>query len=251
MDFWKQTGFVTKIILGLMGIMLLVFLVLVLTSQGYLPGAKLLLNRIGQAEATETPGIQIAPSPTAASFPPGTALVTAIGMTQVYSGPGEEFEKVALLEPGRQARIMGMNEAETWWAVELPYLQSGRGWVLSERVQAENTLEVRVVSAENPSGEVETQEFVGKALTNINVRSGPGLNYQKVGVIEVDQEIALLGVDPLGFWYQVPAKDGPEGKGWVSVDYVQTSDSDELPVMGFQPANANLDVPTRLPANRR
>ncbi len=244
MEFWRQTGLVTKIILVIMGILLLLLTILVLTNRGYLPAARALIERINQGEATATPAIEIVPSPTAPSFPPGTAVVTAIGITQVYSGPGEENDKVAILEPGRQAPIIGTNEEETWWAVELPYLQSGRGWVPRERVQAENTLAVKIISAEDPVSVEPAQEYTGKALTNLNVRSGPGLNYTKVGVIEAGQEIALLGIDPLRFWYQVEAPDGPEGKGWVSVDYVQTTDADELPVTGFQPANANPDVPT-------
>lgn len=243
MDFWRKTSWLTKTILGVLGLLLLILLALVLASRGVIPGAQQMVQKLLAPQSTPTPGIQILPSPTPQLFPPGTPLIIAIGMTQVYSGPGEDQDKVAILEPGRKARIIGMNEEESWWAVEMPYLQGGRGWVMAERVQAENTLAVKVVSAEG-SPVQEAQVFSGKALTNINVRSGPGLNYQKVGVVEMEQEVQLLGVDPQGFWYQIQAADGPDGKGWIAVDYIQTSDSDELPVVGFQPANANKDIPT-------
>ena len=46
MEFWRQTGLVTKIILVIMGILLLLLMILVLTNRGYLPAAQSLIERI-------------------------------------------------------------------------------------------------------------------------------------------------------------------------------------------------------------
>lgn len=234
----------TKVILGLLFFLVLLLGVLWITKQKSFTWIDDFLTASLAEKATPTLSLELSPSATAQAFPDGTPLVTAIGMTQIFSGPGEEFEVVAILEPGRQARVEGMNEEETWWAIEVPYLASGRGWVSGERVLAENTLAVRVVSnsasAVGESGEI----IKGRAVANVNIRSGPGLNFQKVGTLEIDQEAELVGIDPDRFWYLVVVPGVRKEQGWVSVDYVVAQNTDLLPVVRYQPANANKDVPT-------
>jgi uncharacterized protein YraI len=135
-----------------------------------------------------------------------------------------------------------MSEDEAWWAINVPYLTGGRGWVASARVLAENTLAVRVISDNELSGDGEAVK--GKALANVNIRSGPGLNFQKVGTLEINQETEILGIDPDEFWYYIEIPGIFDDQGWVSVDYISAQNVDSLPTLRYQPANANPDVPT-------
>ncbi|HSQ27005.1 MAG TPA: SH3 domain-containing protein [Anaerolineales bacterium] len=233
----------TKVILGFLFILILLLGALWFSRENRIAWIENLFQAGLSQTETATPAADLTPSPAAQMFPDGTPIVTAIGMTSIYSGPGEDYEVIALLEPGQQAQVEGMNEDETWWAIEVPYLTSGRGWVFGERVLAENTLAVRVISNVDGSGDGNAGTSTGRAVANVNIRSGPGLNYQKVGTLEIDQETDIVGVDPEGFWYLVEIPGISDDQGWVSVDYVVAQNADDLPIVQYQPPNANLDVP--------
>lgn len=234
----------TRLIIGVLFSLLLLLLFLLFTREGHLPWVEEFFQEKLSGTPTPTLEIEIVPTSTAPAFAPGTPLVTAIGMTSIHSSPSEESEVLAILEPGRQARILGMNANETWWAIEVPYLTSGSGWVIGERVLAENTLQVRVVS-EKDLGPAESEATgIAKAVVNVNIRSGPGMNFQKVGTLELDQEASILGVDPDNFWFLVEIPGSSGNQGWISVDYVVTRNADNLPVVYYQPDNASLDIPT-------
>ena len=220
---------------------------MIISKEDLFPFLRLWIQGDPGASTTMLPTLEIAPTAAAPAFPVGTPLATAIGMTQIYTGPGEDYDKLALLEPGEQAVIIGVNEDESWWAIRLPYLESGRGWVMAERVLAENTLDVRVVSGEETLGVGEQPTGTARALANINIRSGPGLEYPKVGGLEVDQEVKILGVDADGFWFLIEAPGTSQNQGWISVDYVVAQNADAVPVVAYQPVNANTDVPTPAP----
>lgn len=233
----------TKVILGLFLLLAILLSILWFGKQNQIPWINQFFeNQLLKAE-TPTPTISLKPSPTKQAFPAGTPIVTAIGMTSIYSGPAETFEVIALLEPGQQARVEGISEDSAWWAIDIPYLVSGRGWVQSELVLAENTLNAREISADEQLAGEEANTIKGKALTNVNIRSGPGMNFQKMDTLEIDQEATILGKDPEGFWYLIEIPGVREEQGWVSVDYVAAQNTDTLPVVRYQPPNANPDVP--------
>lgn len=235
----------TKLILGLLFLLAVLLGVLWFSRENQISWINEFI-RSSLVSETPTPTTAAEPTPTAPVFPDGTPLVTATGITPIFSGPGEDFDEVALLTPGQQAMVEGISEDEAWWAINVPYLASGRGWVARELVQAENTLGVQVVSVSGQPGD-EGGSTTGRALANVNIRSGPGLNFQKVGSLEINQETSIVGIDPEGFWYFVDVPGVRQEQGWVSVDYVAAQNTDDLPVVRYQPANANRDVPTPAP----
>lgn len=235
----------TKVILGLLFLLAFLLVGLWFTRENALPWIDRLIQASLVSE-TPTPTVGVEMTEIQPSFPDGTPLVTAIGMTPIYSGPGEEFDEVALLEQGQQAQIEGMSEDEKWWAINVPYIASGRGWVSGERVLAENTLDVRVISADSLTN-ISGGTTSGRALANVNIRSGPGMNFQKVGTLEIDQETLIVGIDPERFWYLIEIPGVSTDQGWVSVDYVAAQNTENLPLVSYQPPNANRDIPTPAP----
>lgn len=78
-----------------------------------------------------------------------------------------------------------------------------------------------------PAAPVSTQEVTsgGGACAifaggRVNVRSGPGTNYNVIGQINAGTTLAVTGVNPTGDWYQV---DYNGQAGWVSLTVVQVS----------------------------
>jgi uncharacterized protein YraI len=65
---------------------------------------------------------------------------------------------------------------------------------------------------------------------SINVRSGPGVFFDKVGVLLPGQEAAVIGRSAGGDWILIDYPGGPENKGWIYAPVVQISPG-ELPII--------------------
>lgn len=98
--------------------------------------------------------------------------------------------------------------------------------------------------------------------TQINVRSGPGTSYEKVGVLLANQTVPAKGKSSGGEWILIDYPGVPEGKAWVYAPLVDLTPG-TLPVVEPPPtptplATATIDPtlaaqfvitiePTRLP----
>ena len=60
---------------------------------------------------------------------------------------------------------------------------------------------------------------------DINVRSGPGVDYELVGKLLPGQQVPALGRSVGGDWVQIEFAGGPEGKAWVYSYLVSLSGS--------------------------
>ncbi len=76
----------------------------------------------------------------------------------------------------------------------------------------------------------------------INVRSGPGTDYPKVGILLNRQQVPALGATPGGSWVQIiyPGVDG--GVAWVYAPLVRIQG--ELPIVEPPPTPTPLVTPT-------
>jgi TolB protein len=57
----------------------------------------------------------------------------------------------------------------------------------------------------------------------LNVRTGPGTGYGRVGQLEEGAEIEITGRNEDTTWWQIAYEAADEGRAWVSVDYIETS----------------------------
>ncbi|MBN1580709.1 MAG: SH3 domain-containing protein, partial [Anaerolineae bacterium] len=60
----------------------------------------------------------------------------------------------------------------------------------------------------------------GNAIDPLNVRAGPGTNYDKIGLIEPGDEIEIWSRTGDGTWYKVRLPSG--SFGWVAAEYIDT-----------------------------
>ncbi|MFN3706457.1 MAG: SH3 domain-containing protein, partial [Thermoflexales bacterium] len=82
--------------------------------------------------------------------------------------------------------------------------------------------------SEAPSVTV-TNEFV-------NVRTGPGVEYDKIGELRQGQSVAVRGKSQDGKWWQIAFPSGSGGVGWVIGDYVQpNAAASNVPVAAAPP----------------
>jgi hypothetical protein len=77
----------------------------------------------------------------------------------------------------------------------------------------------------------------------INVRSGPGLDYPKIGVLLNHQQVPALGRTPGGTWVMIIYPGVQEGVAWVYAPLVNILGG-ELPIVEPPPTPTPLVTPT-------
>ncbi len=65
----------------------------------------------------------------------------------------------------------------------------------------------------------------------LNVRTGPGIQFERIDQIFLYQRFPLLGQNPAGTWYLIDLKDGRSG--WVAARYIYRTTQTPLPVVPF------------------
>jgi hypothetical protein len=86
----------------------------------------------------------------------------------------------------------------------------------------------------SPSGPM-ASVIVFKAEDNgINVRSGPGVNYDRIGKMWINQKYPVLGKSPGGDWTLIKDPSLPGGQGWVFSFNVDVT-AGEIPVAEVPP----------------
>jgi hypothetical protein len=81
---------------------------------------------------------------------------------------------------------------------------------------------------------------------DLNVRTGPGTNYDRVGWLPAGTTVDLIGRNASGTWWQIPYPDAPGGKAWVSEGYGVASNAEGVPVVEAPPT-PTPSAPTPIP----
>ncbi len=77
-------------------------------------------------------------------------------------------------------------------------------------------IKLESTSSSSPSRSATTKTGIVNVSTTLNVRSGPGTNYKRIGYLTKNQKVTLLTWS--GSWYQI--KFG-NTTGYVSSDYIK------------------------------
>ena len=193
-------------------------------------------NALGGGNESET--APEAPTVAPPEPPADSAYLVATANVNVRSGPGLDYPIYGVMPQGEEAEIIGVSSDYSWWQIKIPtgYSPDGTGWVSADYTTAYNTDNVPVVgappapptvptTAPPPSGEpyVVTTDVV-------NVRSGPGNQYDSYGVVPLGTTFPALGLSEDGKWVAVtiPTNVAPDGVGWVNTAYVDLFDASSL-----------------------
>jgi len=97
-------------------------------------------------------------------------------------------------------------------------------------------IELTAGEAAGPSGRVIPED-------GVNVRTGPGVNYDVWGVAAQDTEGEIIGVSEDGQWWVANVPDAPNSQGWVAAAYVEATNADDVPVIQAPPIAAAVVLP--------
>lgn len=205
---------------------------------------------IPQPAAQQIPAPQ-AETPTAQAEPPlEPPYIQTTDITNVRSGPSTATDVVGRLRANSQARVIGKNEASDWWQIDF---DTGPAWVAAEVVTFVGDAEavpVAAAPADNTGAAAatptpETKVTVSIPSGGVNIRSGPGLNFELLGRLNEGTTHTVVGQDETGTWWQIEAEAGANGLAWVATAVVQfNGKADTVPVVRPVAANA---TPTRSP----
>ncbi len=168
----------------------------------------------------------------------GTVYQTA----NVRSGPGTHFEIVGQLGAGDQVQIDGQSADQRWLHVLLPDGDSGWLPVFSLITDA-NLDQIPVIEDEGtPSAQADVHVI---SYGRVNVRSGPGIGYEIVGQLDVNQRTeAIARSNEMNDWLMIRLGDG---EGWVAYFTVDVQgDPAALPVLVPDSSGTSLIPPSRL-----
>ena len=71
----------------------------------------------------------------------------------------------------------------------------------------------------------------GRTSTQVNIRSGPGTNFDSIGILNANDTVTLTGKNRESSWLQIEYAAGSDGKGWVSAGYIKADGMDALPIV--------------------
>ena len=70
----------------------------------------------------------------------------------------------------------------------------------------------------------------GTLTIKVNVRSGPGIGFDSLGQLEAGEKVQITVHDPSGAWYQILYPTAPQGRGWVTAQYVTVAAGTAIPL---------------------
>jgi uncharacterized protein YgiM (DUF1202 family) len=181
----------------------------------------------GQAQANAAP-----PAP-----PTGAKVVVNTPLVNARSGPGLDFDVVAVVERGEEFDITGKSADGQWWRVCCT-ADGETVWIIDQLVDTDGPVDaVPVVDASDVPAPVFSPGKV-KAEVNIpllNARSGPNATADLIAIVEGGETFDVLAANDARDWYQVCCVEGQEA--WLAAEYVTIQGpAGSVPIFGQEPA---------------
>jgi uncharacterized protein YraI len=200
---------------------------------------------------TATLAPTLTPRPSATPIPPTPVPtiepVIGFATTQinVRAGPDKTQSALGTLNNLDQVEIIGKDAGGGWYLILYAPSPTGLGWIASAfiRIQGDatripvvdqnaTTLSPTQGSTAAPTSAPFTATSAvktGIVQQKINVRSGPGSNYNSLGILNPGDTVTLTGRNETSSWLQIQYPGGPDDRGWVSAAYVQVTTVEGLP----------------------
>ncbi len=232
---------------------------LVTELRGAPPAAPASIQLAQQAQTTP------AEKPKAQDPPPDGPYIQVDNLTNVRSGPATTFDIVGRIEAGSAISVVGRLETNDWWQIDFESGPEGKGWVSGEVVEfVGDTSTVAIVEAPkaapaetnsatedtNQTSDVveqttDTTPIVTAPDGGVNVRSGPGLDFDLLGLLEAGTTVPVVAKNDTEEWWQIEYLAAENGLGWVAGAVVDFSgDHNSVPLATSNTTNeANLTPP--------
>lgn len=169
--------------------------------------------------ATQTP---LPPSPAPTISPIAGTTTSELNVRADTSTASESLGAIPAFSP---VQIIGKDVSGFWLRI---IFNDGAGWVRADFVQ------VTDASAEIPVWNDETgvgSAGRGVVLRGVNVRNGPGRDFETLGLLNQNDVVSILEKDASGAWMKIVYPIAPEGTGWVAAEFLQIENAEAIPTL--------------------
>jgi len=177
---------------------------------------------------------------------PTAESIEGITATQVNvrSDPSTASTLLGMIGSSTKVQIIGKDPSGNWVQIIFPQAPNGKGWLTVQYVNVKFLDAIPVIGIATGSGSGQS----GVIIQQVNVRSGPGTDFDTLGIMNPKDVVSLTGKDASGIWLQIQFTKGADGKGWVTAAYVQASGLETLPIVGQTGKIVGTGTPTSIPA---
>ena len=162
---------------------------------------------VGQSSPAKAPAQSKPSSPSSSGGSAGRISGTGGAGVNVRSGAGTRYGRIGGLAEGASVTIVGQSGG--WYQIKYG---SGTGWVCGDYVKKTSGGS----SGGSSSGGTSTGKVSGTGGSGLNVRSGAGTGYGRIGGLAEGASVTIVGQS--NGWYKI--KYG-SGTGWVSSQFVK------------------------------
>jgi len=187
---------------------------------------------------SETP---IPPPPQPTRTPVEGTISTQIN---VRAQPSTASNVLGIIPANTKVQILGKDPGGNWLQILFPQGVDGKGWVTAQYVLMAPGTEVAVIGGgeTNPN-----RGNVAIVQQQINVRSGPGTEFNSLGTLNAQDVVNLTGKDTNGAWLQIEFAPGQNGRGWVNAEFVQAKGVENVPIISDAGEIVGTGTPTSIP----
>ncbi len=196
----------------------------------------------GSAAATDGGNAEAAPAAAvpAVAQPTGARVIVSDPLVNVRSGPGLNFEVVAVVERGEEFDITGRSNDGEWWQICCT-AEGVTAWIINQLVDTNGPVDsVPAVGADAAAAVGEFSVGQVKATVNIpllNARGEANTNSEVVSIVEAGQQFDVLSTSTGRDWWQVCCVEGREA--WLADEFVDLQGPAAIvPIFGQGPAPA-------------
>ena len=168
---------------------------------------------------------------------------TTTSQVNVRGEPSTASTPLGMIGPSTKVEIIGKDPSGNWVQIIFPQAPNGKGWLTMQFINMKDPEGIPVVGVATGSEPGQS----GAIIQQVNVRSGPGTDFDTLGILNPKDIVALTGKDASGVWLQIQFANGPGGKGWVTAAYVQTPGAVNLPIVGQTGQVVGTGTPTSIP----
>jgi uncharacterized protein YraI len=153
---------------------------------------------------------------------------TTTTQLNVRTEPSTASETLGIINQFTSVQVIGSDASASWYQILYPDSAAGKGWVRAEFVQVNSIVEIPVIGSAAGSG----SGVSGLVIEKINVRKGPGTDFELLDVLNPKDVVFITGRDSSGEWLQIEFASSPEGIGWVTSKFLQVDNAELVPVIG-------------------
>lgn len=191
--------------------------------------------------AVSTTPASIETLPSTPTIPPVDGVTST--QVNVRAEPSTAGRVLGVIPAEMRIEITGRDPGASWWQINYPHPEAvdGKGWVTAQYITIGDASQIPVIGG----AEADLQNGnVAIVQQQINVRSGPGTDFNSLGTLNPQDVVSLTGKDPNGAWLQIDFTAGPEGKGWINAAFVQAQGAEHLPIIGASGVIVGTGTPT-------